>query len=78
MKKNFTSNALFVFAMILSASFVNNVSAATAPSLSTAASFGVLGGSTVTNTGASAVGGNLGVSQGSAITGFPPGIVVGV
>ena len=46
-----------------------------AQTLGTAASFGVLGGSTVTNTGPSVVTGNLGVSPGSAVTGFPPGIV---
>lgn len=45
--------------------------------LGTAGDFAVLAGSTVTNTGSSVVGGgNVGVSAGSAITGFPPGIVL--
>ena len=38
--------------------------------------FTILGASTVTSTGLSAVNGNVGVSPGSAITGFPPGTVV--
>lgn len=50
---------------------------ATAPDLGTAIAFAALGASAVTNTGASIVDGNLGVSPGTAITGFPPGTVNG-
>ena len=54
----------------------SSVGAAQAPvGLGTAASFGVLAGQTVTNTGPSSVNGDVGVSPGSAVTGFPPGAV---
>jgi Ice-binding-like len=44
------------------------------PPLRTAANFGVLAGTTVTNTGPTVVKGELGVAPGSAVTGFPPGV----
>ena len=48
------------------------------PILGTAANFAVLGGSTVTSTGFSVLsGGDLGVSPGTAVTGFGPGVLSG-
>lgn len=52
--------------------------AADAPvGLGTVAPYSVLGGQTVTNTGPTSLSGSLGVSPGTAITGFPPGIYGG-
>lgn len=52
--------------------------AAEAPvGLGAVASYSVLGGETVTNTGLTVLDGDLGTTPGSAITGFPPGIVGG-
>jgi len=54
-------------------------SAADAPvGLGTAETYAVLGGQAVTNTGPSNLFGDVGVSPGTAITGFPPGIALGV
>jgi hypothetical protein len=70
---------LTLSAIVGLAGFLFNPSPAFAQiSLGTAQSFAVLGGSTVTNTNTpTVVTGNLGVSPGSAVTGFPPGIVIG-
>ncbi len=60
--------------------FINSqliAKAATAPTLGTFINFALLAGSTVTNTGSSVIsGGNLGVSPGSMVSGFPPGTVM--
>jgi Ice-binding-like len=57
--------------------FAIPASALAAVNLATVEPFVVLGGTTVTNTGPSVLNGDLGVSPGTAITGFPPGTVNG-
>ena len=54
---------------------VFSVYAVSSVDLGTAGCFGVLAGSNVTNTGSSVITGNVGVWPGTAVVGFPPGIV---
>lgn len=75
-----TSGAHDQFGVALAADFVWTFTPMACPgpiATGAACSFGILAGSTVTNTGATHVTGNVGVWAGSAITGFPPGTLTG-
>ncbi|HEY4608903.1 MAG TPA: ice-binding family protein [Ilumatobacteraceae bacterium] len=65
-----TFTALLAFTQTASAGIVATVQ------LATAANYSVLGATTVTNTNPSVLAQSVGVSPGSSIVGFPPGIVL--
>jgi hypothetical protein len=64
-------------AILLYLAFSVCLKAQTPVVLGTSGNFSVLAGSTVTNTGNTVVIGNVGVFSGTAVSGFPPGIVTG-
>jgi len=64
-----------LFTALVATTACNVAGAQVAPTLGYAQNFAVLGGTTVTNTDATDITGDLGVSPGTAITGFPPGTV---
>ncbi len=75
-RKNVTKR-FFGSALVIGVILAHQSAAAALVDLGTAESFSVLAGSTVTNTGPSVISRDVGASPGSAITGFPPGIVLG-
>jgi len=74
-RRTLTLLCAFGTAALLLAPSLASAQVTLGPTLQT---FGVLAGSTVTNTGPTVVTGSVGVSPGAAITGFPPGIATGV
>jgi hypothetical protein len=81
--KTLKRSALLALVAVLAAcgqqlvDFANPVVSPASVTLGTAGNFAVLAGSGVTNTGATAVTGDLGVSPGTSVTGFPPGTISG-
>ncbi|MBT2489436.1 DUF3494 domain-containing protein [Streptomyces sp. ISL-96] len=69
--------AVTVAAVMVAVTPTQALAIATPVPLGTAASFSVLAGSEVTNTGPSVIDHDLGVHPGTAISGFPPGVVLG-
>jgi hypothetical protein len=66
-------------ALTLRARLDHNTDVAPPPSMGTAAVFGILSATSITNTGASTVQGDVGdTGAGGSITGFPPGTATGV
>ena len=77
-----TTGARDLFGNALASDFVWTFTTSATPCqsivpLGSACGFGILAGSTVTNTGPSNVTGDVGVWPGTAITGFPPGTLTG-
>jgi hypothetical protein len=65
---------LVVTAAVVAGAWPTAAFAATQPRLGTALNFAAIAGSTITNTGPTVIKGNVALSPGSAVTGFPPGI----
>jgi hypothetical protein len=66
-----------LLAALFSAAPFRTAMAQVAPPMGTTQSFAVLGGASVVNTGSTVTIGDVGVSPGTVISGFPPGLVTG-
>lgn len=74
----FSKTRLASALLIVLMSSMNTYALSPAPiNLGTASDFAILASTTITNIGASTVTGDIGLSPGSSITGFLPGILVG-
>ncbi|TCC86602.1 LruC domain-containing protein [Pedobacter frigiditerrae] len=67
--------AILAFTTLLHLASFTITLAQSAPSFGASQSFAVLGASTVTSTGPTVITGNVGVSPGTAVTGFPPATI---
>jgi hypothetical protein len=76
--KKFTKFLVVFLAFVLMLGLTGLAKALTTVSLGTADNFAILAGSSIVNTGASVIGGDLGLSPGTSSTGFPPGTISGV
>lgn len=70
------SNIVFSTLLLCFVGFGSSALAQTVPPLGNAESFAALAGTAITATGPAVISGNIGVSPGSAVTGFPPATVV--